>query len=91
MSKTVQIRYRRSNTSTYYYVTLTFPLVSEISENSPLNEVTFYALPSSNTTATPKRLGTLQEINDLAEDQYLATITGDNTTNNSSPISILYP
>ena len=90
MSKTVQIRYRRSNTTTYYYVTLTFPLVSEISENSPLNEVTFYALPSTNTTDTPKRLGTLQEINDLAEEQYLATITGDNTTNNSSPISILY-
>ena len=90
MSKTVQIRYRRSNTTTYYYVTLTFPLVSEISENSPLNEVTFYALPSTNTTAAPKRLGTLQEINELEEGQYLATITGDNTTNNSSPISILY-
>ena len=90
MSKTVQIRYRRSNTTTYYYVTLTFPFVSEIAENNPLNKVTFYALPSTNTTATPIRLGTLQEINDLAEDQYLATITGDNTTNNSSPISILY-
>ena len=90
MSKTVQIRYRRSNTTTYYYVTLTFPLVSEISENNPLNEVTFYALPSTNTKAEPKRLGTLQEINDLEEGQYLATITGDNTTNNSSPISILY-
>ena len=90
MSKTVQIRYRRSNTTTYYYVTLTFPLVSEIPENSPLNEVTFYALPSTNTTATPKRLGTLQEINNLEDGQYLATITGDNTTNNGSPISILY-
>lgn len=90
MSKTVQIRYRRSNTTTYYFVTLTFPLVSEISENNPLNEVTFYALPSTNTTANPTRLGTLQEINNLEEDKYLATITGDNTTNNSSPISILY-
>ena len=90
MSKTVQIRYRRSSTTTYYFVTLTFPLVSEIPENSPLNEVTFYAMPSTNTTAVPTRLGTLQEINDLEEEQYLATITGDNTTNNSSPISILY-
>ena len=90
MSKTVQIRYRRSNTTTYYYVTLTFPLISEIPENSPLNEVTFYAIPSTNTKTEPKRLGTLQEINDLPEEQYLATITGDNTTNNSSPISILY-
>lgn len=90
MSKTVQIRYRRSNTTTYYYVTLTFPLVSEIPENSPLNEVTFYALPSTNTKATAIRLGTLQEINNLPDEQYLATITGDNTTNNSSPISILY-
>ena len=90
MSKIVKIRYRRSGTSTYYYVTLTFPLVSEISENSPLNEVTFYALPSTNTKAAPTRLGTLQEINNLPEEQYLATITGDNTTNNNSPISILY-
>lgn len=90
MSKTVQIRYKRTNTSTYYYVTLTFPFVSEISENNPLNEVTFYAMPSTNTTANPIRLGTLQEINALEERKYLATITGDNTTNNSSPISILY-
>lgn len=90
MGKTVQIRYKRTGTSTYYYVTLTFPLVSEISENNPLNEVIFYAIPSTNTTASPTRLGTLQEINDLADGQYLATITGDNTTNNSSPISILY-
>lgn len=90
MSKTVQVRYRRSSTTTYYYVSLTFPLVSEISADSSLNEVTFYAIPSTNTTAEPKRLGTLQEINDLEDGQYLATITGDNTTNNSSPISILY-
>lgn len=90
MSKTVQIRYRRTGNTTYYFVTLTFPLVTEISENNPLNEVTFYALPSTNTTANPIRLGTLQEINNLEEGKYLATITGDNTTNNSSPICILY-
>lgn len=90
MSKTVQVRYRRSGTTTYYYVSLTFPLVSEISADSPLNEVTFYAIQSTNKTAEPKRLGTLQEINNLEDGQYLATITGDNTTNNGSPISILY-
>lgn len=90
MGKTVQIRYKRTGTTTYYFVTLTFPLVSEISENSPLNEVTFYAIPSTNTTANPTRLGTLQEINALEEGKYLATITGEKTTNNGSPISILY-